>query len=397
MHSWSIGARHFRTVGPSVPGTFGPAPFRTGTDRAAPGETSGERDGGLAPHPSGYDDDVSDNVRPDPPSSATSDPTRLDLTIAIVTDGSPDSDVATRVARRIVGPDPHWIVATIVPPHPKYTSGATGFAGPVLTPDEMDEQATADLVRGDAMVASTARAFGADPVEHVVVHGHDEGAIDDLCRDRGVDLVVVSSEFDGPVHPDHLAGHIAAPVLIVPAAIDPGDDPGDADLDDLGVHVDRDGGMTVLIAIDDSALDRRIVDRTRSILEGHTTSPSTSATVRYVAVHVLARRAAVMPVTLGMNGAADAMTLSALSSAYGDGQEPGDLAVAAARAAGLEAAEAVGGRGDPAEVIAAAADRYDVDLIVVGTHERSWFSHLLRPSVSDAVTDHAHRPVLVIA
>ena len=43
-----------------------------------------------------------------------------------------------------------------------------------------------------------------------------------------------------------------------------------------------------------------------------------------------------------------------------------------------------------------AADEYAVDVIAVGDHDRNWFSKLISPSVTEAITDRADVPVLVI-
>jgi nucleotide-binding universal stress UspA family protein len=73
-----------------------------------------------------------------------------------------------------------------------------------------------------------------------------------------------------------------------------------------------------------------------------------------------------------------------------------DEAREAADAAGLAGAETVGAVGDPAAAILRAADEHAVDVIVLGTHERSWFDRLLHPSVSKAVLKETARPVLVV-
>lgn len=66
-----------------------------------------------------------------------------------------------------------------------------------------------------------------------------------------------------------------------------------------------------------------------------------------------------------------------------------------AREAGLVDARVVGDTGDAADAILVAACDHHVDVIVVGTHERNWFSRLFSGSVSDTVAKHADVPVLI--
>lgn len=70
-------------------------------------------------------------------------------------------------------------------------------------------------------------------------------------------------------------------------------------------------------------------------------------------------------------------------------------ALETAERAGLEPSRAIGQVGDPATAIIEAAHSHDVDVIVVGSHRRSWFSRLLDPSVAAEVVKRADIPVLV--
>ena len=63
---------------------------------------------------------------------------------------------------------------------------------------------------------------------------------------------------------------------------------------------------------------------------------------------------------------------------------------------GIENDQLVVQFGDPAKVIADVVETHDVDLIVVGGTQRSWWSRVFRPSVTDDVVEHAQRPVLVV-
>jgi nucleotide-binding universal stress UspA family protein len=57
--------------------------------------------------------------------------------------------------------------------------------------------------------------------------------------------------------------------------------------------------------------------------------------------------------------------------------------------------QVVGEVGDPAQAIVEAAHHHQADVIVIGSHDRSWFSRLLNPSVSGSVMRDADIPVLI--
>jgi nucleotide-binding universal stress UspA family protein len=67
-----------------------------------------------------------------------------------------------------------------------------------------------------------------------------------------------------------------------------------------------------------------------------------------------------------------------------------------AEQSGLADAEVVGDEGDPAEAVLRAAKERQVDVIVVGSHERGWFDRLVRPSVSKEIVKTSTIPVLVV-
>jgi len=76
-----------------------------------------------------------------------------------------------------------------------------------------------------------------------------------------------------------------------------------------------------------------------------------------------------------------------------------DAAIEVARGVATEAQlpnpEIVGEVGEPASAILTAAHHHKADVIVVGSHDRSWFSRLFAPSVSGAVVLEADIPVLI--
>jgi nucleotide-binding universal stress UspA family protein len=68
-----------------------------------------------------------------------------------------------------------------------------------------------------------------------------------------------------------------------------------------------------------------------------------------------------------------------------------------AAAAGLVDAEAIVRTGNPVEEICNAASPYGVDVIVVGSHDKSALARLVSPSVASGVVRGTHLPVVVVS
>ncbi|MGH9009632.1 MAG: universal stress protein [Acidimicrobiia bacterium] len=68
-----------------------------------------------------------------------------------------------------------------------------------------------------------------------------------------------------------------------------------------------------------------------------------------------------------------------------------------AKEAGATPAEVFTEVGDAIECICAAAEEHDVDVVVVGGHDKGFLRRLLEPSVSAGVVRGTHRPVLVVS
>lgn len=85
-----------------------------------------------------------------------------------------------------------------------------------------------------------------------------------------------------------------------------------------------------------------------------------------------------------------------MSDLPADGLHDDELGALAVEA-GLDPAEVLTVEaGDPAQAICDAAEEHDVDVIVVGSHDRGILQRLLNPSVSHAVLGGTSRPVLVV-
>ena len=71
--------------------------------------------------------------------------------------------------------------------------------------------------------------------------------------------------------------------------------------------------------------------------------------------------------------------------------------IALARGAGVADPEIVATAGDPVTRICSAAEEHGVDVIVVGSHDKSALRRLVDPSVAAGVVRATYRPVLVVS
>jgi nucleotide-binding universal stress UspA family protein len=151
----------------------------------------------------------------------------------------------------------------------------------------------------------------------------------------------------------------------------------------------------VLIAVDGTSSDRIIVNSTHALFGDD---------AEYVLINVRRDPMMIAATTIGVGMTAMVPAVD-LHSEYGDSggdtlQSEADLATGTARAAAAQAnlddATVVGEIGLEPDAILNAAHEYAVDVIAVGDHDRNWFSRLISPSVSEAITDRADMPVLVI-
>lgn len=291
-------------------------------------------------------------------------------TALFVLDGAEPAHDTAAAADLLFASEIEWSILAVIAEHPQFTTGATGFAGEVLTPQQMESLATADLMAGDAAAAATAQAFGPRPVIQSVRRGQPAQVVARYLAENPTDLVVV----DSPHLAEKLVDDGIVPVLVVPS----------------------DGresiGGPVLLAIDDSPLDDVVTSTATRLFDPSTTD--------FVAVHIDAARSVAqsLPVATLTPGAAGASMVSTLvddiQSASVAAENVAGQAVARAE---LSHAETVGEAGDPASGILATAEERDASMIVLGTHNRGWLSRLFRPSVADAVLQQTQRPVLVMS
>lgn len=146
----------------------------------------------------------------------------------------------------------------------------------------------------------------------------------------------------------------------------------------------------VLIAVDGSERDRSVIRQALDLFgEG----------ADYVVISVSPELASVgaASVSYATASAFSAPSLSHFADGLDiDAHEAEDLAERVAGEAGMPNAEIVGEVGDPATVLLEQAATSEVDVLVIGASERSWFSRLFEPSVEAAVLNRATCPVLVV-
>ncbi|MEP7202788.1 MAG: universal stress protein [Ilumatobacteraceae bacterium] len=80
-----------------------------------------------------------------------------------------------------------------------------------------------------------------------------------------------------------------------------------------------------------------------------------------------------------------------------DSVEPEDDLIARAEATGITDPEPHTALGDPVTLICNAAEDNNVDVIVVGSHDKSALRRLIDPSVAAGIVRETYRPVLVVS
>ena len=148
------------------------------------------------------------------------------MRVLVATDGS---DVSIEAARRAAAlwpsDDTEFTVVTVILPQADPNADAGGFAGPTATPEGIREEHRADVVEADAVLAETAQAFGARPVERRLVEGDPAIRVVELAEELKVDAVVVGSHGKGLARrlllgstSEQIVREAPCPVLVVRAA-----------------------------------------------------------------------------------------------------------------------------------------------------------------------------------
>jgi len=134
---------------------------------------------------------------------------------------------------------------------------------------------------------------------------------------------------------------------------------------------------TALIAIDDCPESDDVMKQAQRLLEPNT---------RFIVVSV------VSPVTVAALSPEAMVVAPDMSELRGEAERV--VHEAAGHLPGAAATEAI--VGDPVASICASAREHGVDVIVIGSHDRGWFSRVLDPPLRDRLVREAPCPVLVV-
>jgi nucleotide-binding universal stress UspA family protein len=140
--------------------------------------------------------------------------------VLVATDGSDVALEAAAQAAPLLPADAHVIVMSVAAPT-DLAVDASGFAGPVVSPEEAEEVARAEAAIADEDVDRTIAVLGRE-AESKVVRGEPGTAICDVAAEVGADLVVIGAHGKGVIRrvllgstSEYVVRHAPCPVLVV--------------------------------------------------------------------------------------------------------------------------------------------------------------------------------------
>lgn len=141
----------------------------------------------------------------------------------LATDGTSDSLRAATEVRWLLPEHTEWTLLTVVEPVHDPNEDATGFAGPLLTPEEAEQEHAESVVTGFAALARTARALGPFPVHQDEREGDPGHEICRRAEEIGADVIVIGHGRHGAVThlglgsvAEHVIAHAPCAVMVVP-------------------------------------------------------------------------------------------------------------------------------------------------------------------------------------
>jgi nucleotide-binding universal stress UspA family protein len=146
-------------------------------------------------------------------------------TIIYCTDGSDLATAALASGQSLLRPPDRVVLTTVVDrPDESLVTGASGFAGGSMTPDEFDAHVTTQQQEAAAILEAARPLFGDAAVEGRVLLGSPGAAICDLAAELGADAIVMGSRGRGGMKrallgsvSDHVLRNAPCAVVITPA------------------------------------------------------------------------------------------------------------------------------------------------------------------------------------
>lgn len=144
----------------------------------------------------------------------------------LATDGSEASADAIRAGRELLPDGTAWHLVTVIPPMVDPNEDTTGFAGPLIGPEEASTEHVEDVITGDGRLAAAARTLGPEPVDQWVLEGKPGEEICALAAAMPADVVVVGARGGNAVSrallgsvSSYVVEHAPCAVLVVPSDV----------------------------------------------------------------------------------------------------------------------------------------------------------------------------------
>jgi nucleotide-binding universal stress UspA family protein len=143
--------------------------------------------------------------------------------VLVATDGTETAIAAAARAREVFPEETRWDVVCVVPEPLDPAGGQTGFAAPVMTPDEVYRHNDQELIAAHAALAATARAIGPIPIHESVRRGDTAEGIIEQAGAISAAAIVVGTDTAGrsrhlaSTTVDRLLRDAPCPVLVVPS------------------------------------------------------------------------------------------------------------------------------------------------------------------------------------
>ena len=142
--------------------------------------------------------------------------------IILCTDGSEVSVAALRSGLDLLQPAERVVVVTVVETMDvAMAQGASGFAGPVVTEEEVHAERSAALAHGQDVLDATIAALALDEVDARVLQGPVGGELCRLAEDLGARAIVLGTRGRGGVKrallgsvSDHVVRNAPCPVVV---------------------------------------------------------------------------------------------------------------------------------------------------------------------------------------